>query len=50
MDKYEYLISEEILPSGPSQITQHAKFTYSRLGKQFENQSNSIKEHGDKQK
>ena len=26
IDKYEYLMGEEILPSGPSQIIQQAKF------------------------
>ena len=36
IDKYEYLTGEEILPSGPSQIKQQAKFTYSPLRKAFE--------------
>ena len=29
VDKYEYLTSEEILPSDQSRITEQAKFTYS---------------------
>ena len=37
--KYEYLRGEEMLPSGLSQITQQARFTYSRLGKAFEKQT-----------
>ena len=37
--KYEYLMGEEILPSGPSQIIQQAKFIYSHLGKAFEKQT-----------
>ena len=35
-DKYKYLIGEEVLPSGSSQIIQQAKFTYSSLKKTFE--------------
>ena len=49
IDKYAYLTSENILPSGPSQVIEEAKFTYSPLGKSFEKQTNTIKEHGDKQ-
>ena len=36
IDKYEYLTGEEILPSNQQQIIEHAKFTYSPLGKGFE--------------
>ena len=36
IDKYEYLTGEEILLSGPSQIIQQAKFTYSPLRKTFQ--------------
>ena len=36
IDKYEYLTGEEILPSNPRQIIEHAKFAYSHLGKTFE--------------
>ena len=36
IDKYEYLTGEKILPSGPGQILQQDKFTYSSLGKAFE--------------
>ena len=36
VDKYEYLTSEEALPSNQQQITEQAKFTYSALGKAFE--------------
>ena len=35
--KYEYLTGEEILPSNKQQIIEQAKFTYSPLGKAFEN-------------
>ena len=38
IDKYEYLTSEEILPSNQRQIIKQAKFTYSLLGKAFEKQ------------
>ena len=39
IDKYEYLTGEKILPSGPSQIIQQPKLTYSPLGKAFEKQT-----------
>ena len=39
-DKYEYLTREEILPSSQQQIIEQAKFTYSPLGKAFENKQN----------
>ena len=32
-DKYEYLTSEEILPSGQRRVIKQAKFIYSPLGK-----------------
>ena len=38
----EYLTGEEILLSGPSQIIQQAKFTYSPLGKAAENRTKTI--------
>ena len=40
IDKYEYLIGEEILPSNQQQIIEQAKakFTYSPLGKAFQKQ------------
>ena len=38
IDKYEYLIGEEISPSGQSRKTEQAKFTYSPLSKAFEKQ------------
>ena len=31
IEKYEYLIGEEILPPNQSQIMNHAKFTYSLI-------------------
>ena len=39
IDNYEYLTGEEILSSGPSQIIQQPKLTYSSLGKAFEKQT-----------
>ena len=38
IDKHEYLTGEEILPSNQQQIIEQAKFTYSPLGKAFEDQ------------
>ena len=46
IDKYEYLTSEEILPSNQQQIIEQAKFTYSPLGKAFEKQIKTIEDQG----
>ena len=45
IDKYGYLLGEEILPPW---IKQEAKFTYSTLGKAFEKQTKTIEEQGKK--
>ena len=42
--KYEYLTGEDILPSNQQQIIEQAKFTYSTLGKAFEQQIKTIKD------
>ena len=47
--KYEYLTGENILPSNQQQIIEQAKFTYSPLGKAFEQQIKTIKDQGEKQ-
>ena len=47
--KYEYLTGEDILPVNRQQIIEQARFTYSPLGKSFEKQINTIKDHGEKQ-
>ena len=49
IDKYEYLTGEDILPSDKQQIIEQAKFTYSRLGKDFEKQIKTIEDQGQKQ-
>ena len=46
IDKYEYFIGEEILPSNQQQIIQQAKFSYSPLGKAFEKQTKTIEDQG----
>ena len=43
MEKYEFLIGEETLPSDQSRTIEEAKFTYSPLGKEFEKQTKAIK-------
>ena len=50
-NKYEYVTGEKILPSGPSQVMEKAKFTFSPLGKAFEKQKqiNAIKKHRNQQ-
>ena len=42
IDKYEYVTSEEILPSNQQQILEQAKFTYFPLGKAFGKQIKTI--------
>ena len=42
IDKYEYLIGEEILPSNRRQIIEHAKFMYSILGKLWKNKQEQV--------
>ena len=49
IDKYEYLTGEKILPSNQQQIIEPAKSTYSPLGKDFEKQTKTIKDKGEKQ-
>ena len=49
IDKCEYLIGEEILPSNQQQIITQAKFTYTPLGKAFEKQTKTIEDQGEKQ-
>ena len=36
IDKYEYLIGEEVLLSNQRQVIKQAKFAYSSLGKAFD--------------
>ena len=47
--KYEYLTSENILPSNQQQIIEQVKYTYSPLGKGFEKQMKAIEDQGEKQ-
>ena len=49
INKYEYLTAEEILLSNQKQVIEHAKFTYSSLGKAFEKQIKTIEDQGEKQ-
>ena len=49
IDKYKYLTGNEILPSNQQQIIEHAKFTYSPLGKALEKQIKTIENQGEKQ-
>ena len=44
--KYEYLTGEDTLPSTQKQIIEPARFTYSPLGKAFENQIKIIEDQG----
>ena len=49
IDKYEHLTGEEILPFNQRQIIEQAKFAYSPLEKDFEKQTKTMEEHGEKQ-
>ena len=49
IDKYEYLTGEEMLPFNQQQVIEQAKFTYPPLGKDFEKQTKTIKDQGEKQ-
>ena len=42
--KYEYLTSEDILPSNQQQIIEKARFTYTPLGKAFKKQVKTIED------
>ena len=41
-NKYEFLASEEILPSNQKKMIEEARFTFSPLGKAFEKQIKTI--------
>ena len=47
--KYEYLTGEDLFSSNQKQIIEHAKFTYSALGKAFKKQIKIIEDQGQKQ-
>ena len=49
IDKYEYLISEEMLPFDQRRIIEQAKFTYSPLGKVLGKQWKTIEDQGKKE-
>ena len=49
IDKYEYLTSNEILPSDQKQIIEQAKFTYPPLGNAFQKQQKRTEEQRRKQ-
>ena len=49
LHKYEYLTSEDILPSNQQKVIEQAKFTYSPLGNAFYKQITTIEDQGKKQ-
>ena len=49
LHKYEYVTSEDILPSNQQQIIEQTKFTYYPLGKAFDKQIKTIEDQGKKQ-
>ena len=49
LHKYGYLAVENILPSNQQQVIEQARFTYSPLGKAFEQQIKRIEDQGKKQ-
>ena len=50
IDKYEYLVGEEISPSDQSRIIEQAKFTYSPLVNAFEEVIKAIEDQGKKRR
>ena len=48
LHKYEYLTSEDILPSNQQQIIEQTKFKYPPLGKAFDKQIKTIEGQGKK--
>ena len=48
IDNYEYLTGEEIFSPNQSRIIEQAKFTYSPLGKAFENEQKQLKNKEEK--
>ena len=46
--KYKYLTGKDILPSDQQQLIEQARFTYSPLGKAFEQQIKAIEGQGQK--
>ena len=49
IDKYGFLIGEEILPPDQRRVKEQAKFSHSPLGKAFEKQTKTIEDQGKKQ-
>ena len=49
IDKYEYIIGQEILPLDQRRLIEQAKFTYSPLRQAFEKQTRKIEKQGKKQ-
>ena len=49
IDKYEYLIGEEILQSNHKQIIEQVKFTFSPLSKAFEKRIKTIEHQQERQ-
>ena len=43
----KYLTGDEILRTGQRKVIEQEKFTFSPLGKALENQTKSIKQHGE---
>ena len=46
IDKYEYFMGEEIIPSDQRREIEQAKFTYSPIGKALEKQIKTIEDQG----
>ena len=46
--KYQYITGKDLLPSNQQQIIEQDKFSYSPLGKAFENQIKTIEDQGER--
>ena len=48
LNRYEYLIVEDMLPSDQDKMIEQANFTYYSLGKAFEKEAKTIEDQGKK--
>ena len=50
IDKYDFLIEEQMIPPHQRRVIEQAKFAYSLLGKTFEKELKAIEDQGEKQR
>ena len=50
IDKYDFLIEEQMIPPYQRRVIEQAKFAQSLLGKTFEKETKAIEDQGEKQR